>query len=129
MPRPLYSKERAPATNRIGGWLGPRAVLDAVMKRKIPLPLRTEIFVFLNSKSDIYFSFLICTKKIRLSPRSCLISRNKLVSCVQAPSWKPPLVGYPLLIIQYIHRYPPNHSAVTTIRIPWTCHAVVIGPT
>jgi hypothetical protein len=32
--------ERAPGTRWIGGWVGPRAVLDAVVKRKIPSPLR-----------------------------------------------------------------------------------------
>jgi hypothetical protein len=31
-------RERAPGTHRIGGWVGPRAVLDAVVKRKIPSP-------------------------------------------------------------------------------------------
>jgi hypothetical protein len=31
---------RAPSTNWIGGWVGPRAVLDAVVKRKIPSPRR-----------------------------------------------------------------------------------------
>jgi hypothetical protein len=30
--------ERAPGTHWIGGWMGPRAVLDAVVKRKIPSP-------------------------------------------------------------------------------------------
>jgi len=30
--------ERAPATNWRGGWVGPRAGLDAVVKRKIPTP-------------------------------------------------------------------------------------------
>jgi hypothetical protein len=29
-------RDRAPGTHWIGGWLGPRAVLDAVVKRKIP---------------------------------------------------------------------------------------------
>jgi hypothetical protein len=29
-------RERAPRTHWIGGWVGPRAVLDAVVKRKIP---------------------------------------------------------------------------------------------
>jgi len=29
-------RERAPATHWIGGWMGPRAVLDDVVKRKIP---------------------------------------------------------------------------------------------
>jgi hypothetical protein len=28
--------ERAPGTHWIGGWVGPRAVLDPVVKRKIP---------------------------------------------------------------------------------------------
>jgi hypothetical protein len=35
-PRPLYSKERDPGTHSVGGSVGPRAVLDAVVKRKIP---------------------------------------------------------------------------------------------
>jgi hypothetical protein len=29
-------RERAPGTHWIGGWVGPRAVLDSVVKRKIP---------------------------------------------------------------------------------------------
>jgi hypothetical protein len=33
-------KEGAPGTHWIGGWMGPRTVLDAVMKRKIPSPRR-----------------------------------------------------------------------------------------
>jgi hypothetical protein len=41
-PRPLYSRRRAPGTRWIGGWVGPRAVLDAVVYRKknpsLPLP-------------------------------------------------------------------------------------------
>jgi hypothetical protein len=33
--------ERAPGNHSVGGWVGPRAVLDtAVVKRKIPSPLR-----------------------------------------------------------------------------------------
>jgi hypothetical protein len=32
--------ERAPGTHWIGGWVGPRAILDAVVKRKIPSPCR-----------------------------------------------------------------------------------------
>jgi hypothetical protein len=39
-PTALPLKERAPATHWIGGWVGPRAVLDAVVKRKIPSPHR-----------------------------------------------------------------------------------------
>jgi hypothetical protein len=33
-------RERAPGTHWIGGWVGPRARLDAVVKRKIPSPYR-----------------------------------------------------------------------------------------
>jgi hypothetical protein len=35
-PRPLYPRGREPGTHWIGGWVGPRAVLDAAVKRKIP---------------------------------------------------------------------------------------------
>jgi hypothetical protein len=31
-------RERAPGTHWIGGWVGPRAGLDAVVKTKIPSP-------------------------------------------------------------------------------------------
>jgi hypothetical protein len=34
-PAALPPKQRAPGTHWIGGWLGPRAVLGAVVKRKI----------------------------------------------------------------------------------------------
>jgi hypothetical protein len=33
-------RETAPGTHWIGGWMGPRAVLDAVVRRKIPNPRR-----------------------------------------------------------------------------------------
>jgi hypothetical protein len=36
-PQPLYPQGKCPW---IGGWVGPRAVLDAVVKRKISSPLR-----------------------------------------------------------------------------------------
>jgi hypothetical protein len=35
-PGRFTSRERAPATHWIGGWVGPRAGLDAVSKGKIP---------------------------------------------------------------------------------------------
>jgi hypothetical protein len=37
-PRPLYPRKRAPDTYWIGSWVGPRAGLDAVVKRKVPSP-------------------------------------------------------------------------------------------
>jgi hypothetical protein len=39
-PGHFTPRERAPGTHWIGGWMGPRAVLDAVVKRKIPSPRR-----------------------------------------------------------------------------------------
>jgi hypothetical protein len=40
-PGRFTPKERAPGTHCMGGWMGPRAVLNAVVKRKIP-SLRQE---------------------------------------------------------------------------------------
>jgi hypothetical protein len=37
-PRPLYLQGKSPGTRWLGDWVGPRAVLDAVVKRKIPSP-------------------------------------------------------------------------------------------
>jgi hypothetical protein len=39
-PGRFTSSERAPGTHWIGGWMGPRTVLDVVVKRKIPSPRR-----------------------------------------------------------------------------------------
>jgi hypothetical protein len=36
LPGRFTPRERTPGTHRIGGWVGPRVVLDAVVKRKIP---------------------------------------------------------------------------------------------
>jgi len=40
-------RERAPGTQFIGGWVGPGAVLDAVVKRKIPIPRRELNYITL----------------------------------------------------------------------------------
>jgi hypothetical protein len=39
-PGHFTPRERAPGTHWIGGWVGPRAVLEAVVKRRIPSPRR-----------------------------------------------------------------------------------------
>jgi hypothetical protein len=39
-PGRFTPRERAPGTHWIGVWVGPRAVLDPVVKRKIPSPCR-----------------------------------------------------------------------------------------
>jgi hypothetical protein len=38
--RPLYPQGKFPGTHWTEGWVGPRAILDAVVKRKIPSPRR-----------------------------------------------------------------------------------------
>jgi hypothetical protein len=44
IPRPLYPRERAPGNHWIGGWVGPRAVLNtAMVKRTIPSQESTPI--------------------------------------------------------------------------------------
>jgi len=37
-PTALAPRERAPVTHSIGGWMGPRAGLGAMVKRKISSP-------------------------------------------------------------------------------------------
>jgi hypothetical protein len=39
-PGRFTPRERAPGTLWIGGWVGPRTVLDAAVKKKIPSPHR-----------------------------------------------------------------------------------------
>jgi hypothetical protein len=39
-PGRFTSSEKAPGTHWIGDWVGPRTVLDAVVKRKFPSPRR-----------------------------------------------------------------------------------------
>jgi hypothetical protein len=39
-PGRFIPRERAPGTHWIGGWVGPRASLDAVVRRKLPSPCR-----------------------------------------------------------------------------------------
>jgi hypothetical protein len=39
-PGRFTPRERAPGTHLIGEWVSPRAVLDAVVERKIPSPRR-----------------------------------------------------------------------------------------
>jgi hypothetical protein len=47
-PGPFTPRQRALGTRWIGGWMGPRAVLDAVVKRKIPSSCRES-----NSRTPI----------------------------------------------------------------------------
>jgi hypothetical protein len=46
MPLPLQARERAPGAHWIGGWVGPRASLDNVEKRKFLTLPRLELQPF-----------------------------------------------------------------------------------
>jgi len=50
-PGRFTPRERFPGTHWIGGWVGPRAILDAVLKRKIPSPCHRS-----NHRTLIIFS-------------------------------------------------------------------------
>jgi hypothetical protein len=42
-PGHFTPRERPPGTHWIGGWVGPRAVLDALVKRKIPRFIKDKV--------------------------------------------------------------------------------------
>jgi len=71
-PRPLYYWERTPDTHRKGGWVGPRAGLDAMVKRKIPSPTgnRTPVFQPVASRCsrEVKYYVIILWKDITLFP-------------------------------------------------------------
>jgi len=47
-PRPLYPQGRAPGTHWRRGWVDPRAVLDVMVKRKIPSPHTQFMFLYFS---------------------------------------------------------------------------------
>jgi hypothetical protein len=58
-PGRFTPRERAPGTHWIRSWMGPRAVLDAVVKRKIPSPRRkSNPRTPIGGTTDTYRSFL-----------------------------------------------------------------------
>jgi hypothetical protein len=77
-------RERAPDTHWIGVWVGPRAVRDAVVKRKIPSPRRKS-----NPRTPIvqpvaqrYTDWAVTAlrryweKKLKVNPSVCLIKHD-----------------------------------------------------
>jgi hypothetical protein len=47
--------ERAPSTHWIGGWVGPRAGLDAVEKRKIMHDTEVMLHIFFDHKGVVHY--------------------------------------------------------------------------
>jgi hypothetical protein len=71
-PGHFTPRERAPGTHGIRGWVGPRAVLDMVVKRKIPSPHREW-----NPRTPINFFFHISCKSGSYTTNCCLLSEKK----------------------------------------------------
>jgi hypothetical protein len=71
-PGRFTPRERAPGTHWIGGWVGPRGVLNAVVKRKIPSPrqesdARTPIFQPVAQRhTDWAITALVCKAPIEI---------------------------------------------------------------
>jgi hypothetical protein len=65
--QPLYPRERAPATHWKGGWVGPRIVLDTVVKRKILSPRReSKVEVERRRHEDVWGSGVISARILNL---------------------------------------------------------------
>jgi hypothetical protein len=58
-PGCLTPREKVPGTHWIGGWAGPRAVLDAVVKRKIPSPCQESNCEEFNIKVKVKLSLCL----------------------------------------------------------------------
>jgi hypothetical protein len=88
MPRPLCPQERAACTHWIGGWVGPRAGLDAVVKRKIRSPCRDSNSLIIQPiDSDIPLScpaLLTCFKYrlVDMKQSSWFIILQKYILCL-----------------------------------------------
>jgi hypothetical protein len=73
-------KERAPGTHWIGGWVGPRAVLDAVVKRKRPSPRRES-----NPRTPIVQCVAQRYTDRAITALLCILIILKSASCFQRP--------------------------------------------
>jgi hypothetical protein len=64
-PGHFTPRERALGTHWIGGWMGPRAILDMVVKRKIIVVILTVIIVIIPKQdSHPHMSMNIHTQRL-----------------------------------------------------------------
>jgi hypothetical protein len=83
------SRGRAPVTHWMGGWVGPRAVLDAVVKRKIPIPCQYH-WAILSPKSQLWLYILIwalCTSKWFVCYLTTWYQPPRLYNTKLSPLW------------------------------------------
>jgi hypothetical protein len=109
-PRPLYPRERDPFTQWTGGWVGPRAGLETVVKRQIPCPCQDS-----NPRSNIQPAAQRYTTE--LSQLLCYLiygwNSNSISLLVTLTE-----VSYCLLVLLEIafHNMPPKISLSTKLR-------------
>jgi hypothetical protein len=80
-PGRFTSRERAPGTHWIGGWVGPRDSLDTVMERKIPSPCR-------DSNPPIIKPVMFICRNIKLLKTTQGVCYIKIVPCDMKSSVK-----------------------------------------
>jgi hypothetical protein len=54
IPQPLNTEGKNPSIHWIGGWMGPRAGLNVMEKRKMLAPLKNLTLVILPITSSLY---------------------------------------------------------------------------
>jgi hypothetical protein len=104
--------ERPPGTHWIGGWVGPRAVLDVVVKRKIPSPRRES-----KPRTPIVQSVAGKTKSYRWAnpfDKTSLYSKVVAYSArLEVPDWKHGLCkGIGLLCVKLEQMWTIPHAFV-----------------
>jgi hypothetical protein len=107
-PGRFSPRERAPGIHWIGGWVGPRAILEAVVKRKIPSPRRES-----NPRTPIvqpvakrYIDWAIT------APKFCMYGRKYHTRCGrETGNYKNITLKYTTSIYSYQMLLRRHHSA------------------
>jgi hypothetical protein len=100
MPQLLYPRERTPGTNWIGGWVGPKAGLDMVVKRKIPSLTGTHT---LNHPacSPALYHWAMCLNKTIVNWDFMVFQQCKFKSWSSGLWWKMQAVWPSKMMIPY----------------------------
>jgi hypothetical protein len=80
-PGRFIPRKRAPGTHWIGGWVGPRTVLDVVVKRKIPSPHRES-----NPRTPIVQPVAQCYTDWAITALCMCICALKNIDCIAPAS-------------------------------------------
>jgi hypothetical protein len=121
--RPLYPRKRAPRTHWIGGRVGPRAGLDAVVKRKIPGPCWDSNHCQLVNK----FSTLYGTRRfiaLFRTSRHCILSWGRWIKSTNSHTISVRL----LLILSFRLRLGPPSYLFRSDFATKVLHSFLISP-